>query len=119
MYFISDSFLNISLQPSGFGHNTVGQQQDIICSVSVPSSVDFNATEFGWLYEERIITDDSRVTINTSSSYFNDSTLISIIQFKPLIEEDVDEYICYAVINGSFVVESIYLGNIKSKILLC
>ena len=111
-----DSLLNITLQPSGFNQNTVGQRQDVICSISVPPNVDPDTVELGWLNENDIITDDSRVTINTSSDYFNDSTLVTVIQFDPLTEEDEDEYICYAMINGSYVFNSIILQNITSKL---
>ena len=71
--------------------------------------------EFGWINEGDIITDDSRVNINTSNVYFNGSTLFTSIQFDPLSEEDEGEYICYAIINGSFTFESISLQNFTSK----
>ena len=109
------SILSIFLHPSGFDQNTVGYRQSVICSVSVPSDVDPDTIKLQWLNEDDIITDDSRVTINTSSDYFNDSTLVSIIQFDPLIEEDKGEYICYAAINESFVFEYTNLQNFKSK----
>ena len=111
-----DSVLNITLQPSGFDQNIVGQRQDVICSISVPPDVDPDTIELGWLNEDDIITNDSRVTIVTSSDYFNGSTLVTTIQFDPLTEEDENEYICYAKINGSFVFESISLQNIISKL---
>ena len=114
-----DTFLNISLQPSGFSQNIVGQQQDIICSIvtSLPAIVDPNNIELGWLYEEEIITADNRVTINSSDDYSNQSTLVTNIHFDPLSEDDEDEYFCYAIINGSFVVEFIYLHNFTSMLL--
>ena len=99
-----DPILNISLQPSGFGQS-VGERQDVICSISVPLDVDPDTIEFGWLNEDDIITDDSRVTIDTSSDSFNDSTLVTVIHFNRLIEEDDDQYLCYAIINGSFIYE--------------
>ena len=112
-----DSVLNITLQPSGFGQNTVGQRQDVICSISVPPDVDPDTIELGWVNEDDIITDDSRVTvyIDTSSDSFNDSTLVTTIRFDPVTEKDEDEYICYAMINGSYVFDSINL-QITSKI---
>ena len=90
----------------------------MICSISLPADVDPDSVELGWLNEDDIITDDSRVTIDVSSVYFNDSTLVTIIQFDPLAEEDEDEYTCYAIINGSFIFESISLQNIISKLFL-
>ena len=97
------SFLSISLQHSGFYQNAVGYRQDVICSISLPPDVDPDTIELGWLNEDDIITDDSRVTINTLSDYYNDSSLAAIIQFDPLIEDDEGEYICYAVMNESFI----------------
>ena len=109
------SDLSTSLNPSGFNQNIIGQRQDVICSVSVPDDVDPDTIELGWVNEDDIITDDNRVTIDSSSDYFNDSIPSTIIQFDPLFEEDMGEYICYAVINGSFVFASEDLQNFKSK----
>ena len=113
-----DSVLNITLQPSGFDQNIVGQRQYVICSIPIPADVDPATVELGWLNEDDIITNDSRVTIDVSSDYFNDSTLVTIIQFDPLAEEDEDEYICYAIITGSLIFESISLQDIISKLYL-
>ena len=115
LLFILAAFLNITLQPSGFNQTTIGQRQDIICSVSVPPDMDPDTVELGWLNEEDIVTNDSRVTIYESSDNFNDSTLFTVIQFDPLIQEDEGEYICYAVINGSLVFEAVNLQNFSSK----
>ena len=115
LLFILAAFLNITLQPSGFNQTTVGQRQDIICSISVPPDMDPDTIELGWLNEEDIVTNDSRVSIYESSDNFNDSTLFTVIQFDPLIQEDEGEYICYAVINGSLVFEAVNLQNFSSK----
>ena len=109
------SFLSIFLQPSDIYQNTVGNKQDIICSLSIPPDVVLDIVEFGWLFEDDIITDDGRVTIDTSSDYYNHSSLVTIIQFDTLFEDDDGEYICYAVINNSFIIEPINLLNFKSK----
>jgi len=87
----------------------------VICSIAVSTDVDPDNIELGWFNEEDIITNDSRVTIDTSSNYFNGSTLFTSIQFDPLTEEDEGEYICYVIINGSFIFESISLQNFTSK----
>ena len=109
------SLLSITLQPSGYYQNTVGLRQNVICSVSVPPNVDPDTIELGWLNEDDIITNDSRIIIDTSIDYFNDSNLVTIIRFDPLSEKDEGEYICYAVINGSYIFELINLQNFKSK----
>ena len=111
-----DYVLNITVPPSGFGQNTVGHRQYMICSISLPADVNPATVELVWLNEDDIITDDSRVTIDASNDNFNVSSLVTIIQFDPLSEEDEDEYTCYAIINGSFLFESISLqNNIISK----
>ena len=92
----------------------------MICSISVPPDVDPDTIELGWLNEDHIITDDSRVTIDTSVTYLNGSTLVTAIQFDPLAEEGEDDYLCYAIIKESFINESIYPQNIISKLVyLC
>ena len=88
----------------------------MICSVSIPPDVNPDNIELGWLNEDDFITDDSRINLNTSNDSFNDSTLVAIIQFDPLSEENEGEYICYAVINGSFIFESINLQNFRSTL---
>ena len=55
------------------------------------------------------------MTIDTSSDYYSNSSIATIIQFDPLIEDDEDEYICYAVINDTFIHESINVQNFTSK----
>ena len=115
-----ESFLDISLRPSGYGQNIINKRQDVICSISVPPDVDpLTIMKFGWLDEDDIITDDSRVTIDTSSDYYNDSSLVTIIQFDPLIEDDQGEYICYAVMNESLIFEVINLTNFTSELCIC
>ena len=108
-------FLNISLQPSGINQNKVGLRQNVVCSISVPPDVDPETIELGWINEDDIITDDSRVTIDTPSDYYTDSTLVTIIQFDPLFEDDEGEYICYSIINGSLIFQSTDLHNFTSK----
>ena len=117
-----DSSLNISLQPNDMSQNTVGQRQNVICSISIPPYVNPDSAELGWLYEGEIVTDDSRVTINSSNNHFNNDTMIqfTMIQFNVLIEEDEDEqYICYAIINGSLIYKPIGLHNFTSKLFKC
>ena len=78
--------------------------------------MDPNTIKFGWLNEDDIITDDNRVTIYTSSDYYNESSLATIIQFDPLIEEDEGEYVCYAIMNESLTFEVINLTNFRSEL---
>ena len=111
-----ESSLNVSLLPNDLSQNTVGQRQNVICSISIPPYVNPETVELGWLYGEEIVTDDSRVNINLSNDHFNDGTLVTIIEFNVLIQEDEDkQYICYAIINGSLLYKPIGLHNFTSK----
>ena len=107
-----DPFINISLQPSGDGKPTVGQNQEIVCLISVPPNLDPDTVEFGWLNEEGIIANNSRAILYTSN---NNNTLVIILQFDALIEKDEGEYICYAVMNGSLTYETIDFHEFTSK----
>ena len=109
--------LSISLQPSGFSQKTIGQRQDMICSVSLSSVVDPNSVRLSWLKKEEIITGDNRVTIimSNDNNTMNASSMSSIIRFDPLFEEDEGKYTCYALINGSFIFKSIQLKNFRGK----
>ena len=118
----ADETLSISLQPSGSDQNTVGQRQDVICSISVPPDIDPDDIELGWLNEEDIITDDGRVTITESpddlsndSSNFSTSVVTTVLRFDPLYEDDEGTYTCIAIINESEISASIQLQNFRSK----
>ena len=106
----------IFLQPSGPDQNTVGQRQDVICSISVPPDVDPDTIELGWLNEDDIITDDSRVTITESMHDSANNVITAAIQFDPLYEEDEGIYTCYAIVNESESFRSIQLQNFKSML---
>ena len=110
-----ESLLRIYLQPNGSDQNTIGQTQHVICSLSLPPYVDPDTVEFGWINEDDIITDDSRVTVNKSHDYANEGILVTVIQFDPIIENDKGEYICYMIINESLIFESINLQHFTSK----
>ena len=111
---------NILLQPSGFDQNTVGQRQDVICSISVSPDVDPDTIELGWLNEDDIITNDSRVTIVRSSTNFSTSAITTTVQFDPLFEDDEGTYSCYLLTNEAETSTSIQLQNFKSEqVIMC
>ena len=111
----------VILQPSGVDQNTVGQRQDVICSISVPPDVNPDNIELGWLNEDDIITNDSRVTIVKALNYlmnhsdnFSSNIISAILQFDPLIEDDEGTYNCYSIVNETESFTSIRLQNLKS-----
>ena len=80
--------------------------------------MDPDTIELGWLNEDDIITDDSRVTIIESPdnlSNISTSVITATIQFDPLYEDDEGTYICYAVINESETTTFIQLQNFRSE----
>ena len=106
---------NIIIQPSGPDQNTVGQRQDLICTISVPPDVDPNTVELGWLNEDDIITDDSRVTIIESMHDSVNNVITTVIHFDPLYEDDEGTYSCYSTINEVQKFTSIQLQNFRSE----
>ena len=113
----------INIQPSGFYQSTLGQRQDVICSILLPSDVEPDTVELGWLNEEEFITDDNRVTIielsnvapvNSSSNF----SVTTIIRFDPLHEDDEGTYTCYSIVNKSESFTSIQLQNFRSKYII-
>ena len=108
----------ISLQPSDSDQQSVGQRQDVTCSISVPPDVDPDTIELGWLNEDDIITNDSRVTIvrsSNGSSNLSTSVITTIIQFDSLFEDDEGAYTCYSRVNESIKFASINLQNFIRK----
>ena len=106
---------NIIIQPS---QNIVGQGQDVICSISIPPDVDPDTIELGWLNEDDIITDDSRVTIIESIHDSTNNVITTVIQFNPLYEDDEGTYSCYSVVNELETFTSIRLQNFKSELVI-
>ena len=109
------------MQPSGFDQNTVGQRQDVMCSISIPADVDLDTIELGWINEDDIITDDSRVIIVQSPdeltnnlSNINISVIAIVLRFDPLYEDDEGIYTCFAIIDESEAFASIQLQNFGS-----
>ena len=94
----------------------------MICSISVLPDVDPDTIELGWLNENDIITDDSRVTIieswndlTSNSSNSSISVITTVIRFDPLYEHDDGNYTCYARTNESETFASVILQNFRSK----
>ena len=125
--FISISFLgnqspHIYLRSDdSFEPNTIGQRQEVVCSISVPPDVDPDTIELGWLDEDDI-TNETRVTVYklTNDSFDNSSNsstiaITTVIQFDPLLEDDEGTYSCfYSKMNESALFTSIRLHSFIS-----
>ena len=104
-----------------FEPKTIGQRQEVVCSISVPPDVDPDTIELGW-HNEDDITNDTRVTVykltnNSSDNSSNSSTIVmtTVIQFNPLLENDEGTYSCfYSKMNESALFTSIRLHSFIS-----
>ena len=105
----------ISLQPSGYLQGVVGEMQDIICSVTITSTIDPDTVELTWTNADSIITTDNRVTIitNITENPFS-FTYTTIIQFAYLMEGDEGNYTCNVQVDDMMESNFIILENLRS-----
>jgi len=93
----------------------VGNPQMIECTVNTVSGVESSSVMISWMGPGGdTITNDSRVTINPTSSNGNNYT--SSIQFTYLMEGDNGTYVCNVSILTTSESESIMLANLTSKL---
>ena len=105
----------ISLEPSGYLQGVVGEMQDIICSVTIASTIDPDIVELTWTNADSIITTDNRVTIKTNVTENPSSfTYTTIIQFAYLMEGDEGNYTCSVEVDDIMESHSIILENLRS-----
>ena len=91
--------------------------QDIICSVTISSTVDPDSVELTWTNADSIITADNRVTILPTNVTKNPSsfTYTTVIQFAYLMEgDDGNSYTCNAEVDDVMKSHSILLENLRS-----
>ena len=106
----------ISLQPSGFFSGTIGQMQDLICSVTITSAIDSGTVQLTWLDSDNIVTSDNRVTVtptNITSNAFS-FTYTTVLQFAYLMEGDEGNYTCNLVADEMFESQTVRLQNFRS-----
>ena len=102
----------ISITPSGpIQGAMVGSPQDIQCTVSTVSGVEFSSVMISWMGPGgNIITNNSRVTISPTSVSGNNYT--SSLQFMYLMEGDEGTYECSVMILETFVNNSVELRSL-------
>ena len=106
----------ISFQPSGYLQGVIGEMQDIICSVTITSTIDPDSVELTWINADSIITADDRVTIiptNVTENLFS-FTYTTIIQFAYLVEGDEGNYTCNVEVDDMMESSSTTLENLRS-----
>jgi len=95
----------------------VGSPQDIQCTVSTVSGVELSSVMISWMGPGgETITNDSRLTISTTSGSGNNYT--SSLQFMYLMEGDEGTYECNVMILETFQSHNIELNNLTSKLQL-
>ena len=110
------SIPRISLQPSAFLQETVGEMQNIMCSVTITSAIESDSVELTWTNNDSIITTDNRVTITPTNITENPSsfTYSTTIQFAYLMEGDEGNYTCNVTVDDMMESHSITLQNLRS-----
>ena len=103
-------------QPSGFFSGRIGEMQDIICSVTITSTVDSSTVELTWTNASSIITSDNRVTITSTNITANlhSFTYTTTIQFAYLMEGDEGSYTCNVVVDDMMESSTTVLQNFRS-----
>ena len=92
----------------------VGSPQDIQCIMSTVSGVELSSVMISWMGPGgESITNDSRVTISSTTSSGNNYT--SSLQFTYLMEGDEGMYTCNVMILESIGSEFIILNNLTGK----
>ena len=106
----------ISMQPSGFFSGIIGEKQDIVCSVTITSTIDPSLVVLIWMNASSIITSDSRVTIIPTNVTANSHsfTYTTTIQFAYLTEADEGNYICNVAVNEMMESRTTSLQNLRS-----
>ena len=108
---------NVTISPSDpIQRAMVGNPQMIQCTVSTVSGVEFSSVMISWMGPGGdTITNDSRVTINPTTSSGN--TYTSSIQFTYLMEGDEGTYMCNVMILETSGSASVVLETLTSEFL--
>ena len=106
----------IVFEPSGYLQGVVGEMQNIICSVTISSTIDPDSVELTWTTADSIITADNRVTVIPTNTTQNPSsfTYTTIIQFAYLMEGDEGNFTCNVAVNAVMESHSTTLENLRS-----
>ena len=83
------------MQPSDSLQGVIGEEQDIICSITITSTIDSDSVELTWTNADSIITADNRVAIETDITENPFSfTYTTTVKFAYLKEGDEGNYTC-------------------------
>ena len=91
---------HIFLRPNGLSQGVIGQQQDLVCSVILSSTVDPSTVVLTWNFAS----DDNRVTVIPTAITTDDgigNVYTTVIQFAYLMEGDEGNYTCTLTVEDS------------------
>ena len=107
----TDFFSSISVVST---ERNVGDPQDVICIVASTSGLDdADSVTTSWTGPNGVITNDDRVTINTT---VDNNTYTSILHFDYIVESDEGIYTCNVTTSDRNVSLSTSLTNLISKL---
>jgi len=117
MFFFSVPTINITTSPNDTIQSAmVGDALTLECLVSTVSGVEFDSVMISWIRPGGdTITNDSRVTINPTSSSGNNFN--SSVQFTYLMEGDNGIYMCNASILTTSGLVSVELETLIGELL--
>ena len=117
MYVKTVPNISIAMWPSGpIQGAMVGSPQDIQCIVSTVSGVELSSVMISWMGPGgESITNDSRVTISSTTSSGNNYT--SNLQFTYLMEGDEGMYTCNVMILETMNASSLELSHLTGRFL--
>ena len=92
----------------------MGSRQVINCAVSTVSGVESSLILISWMGSGGVITNDSRVTISSTTSSGN--TYTSSLQFTYLMEGDKGTYTCNVMILASNRSQSVEIQTLDRKL---
>ena len=93
----------------------MGSPQVINCRVSTVSGVESSSVMISWMGPGGVLTNDSRVTISTTTSSGN--TYASSLQFTYLLQSDKGSYMCNVMILQVSASESVEIPAITCELL--
>ena len=106
----TDQLSRISADPS---IETVGDPQDVMCILLTTSVLDPSSVISFWTGPNGIVTDDNRITINTTG---DSSSYNTTLHFSYLSESDEGIYTCNVTTDNHSVSRSTNLTNFISKL---
>ena len=92
----------------------MGSPQVINCTVSTVSGVESSSVMISWMGPGGVITNDSRVTISSTTSSGNTYMYTSSLQFTYLMEGDEGTYTCSVMILETSGSQSVELQSLIS-----